>query len=105
MTEETKPGEKIESLYQEALSKAKNKAPRVDVITLSNACRDGAITARVMPAMNGFTVMLEPVNAPQAAVILVYPKANKVGHLMKALYVGNLENEEVLTRLRRLLFQ
>lgn len=87
---------RVAELWQETIGRAQmNMKQRIDVVTLAKNCRNGLFQIYITPAYNGFSVVVGNLS-------LVYTNPAKVGQLIKTLFSSNLDNEEVLARLRRL---
>lgn len=86
--------------YAEAMERADNEASRLDVVTVAQQCRRGAVSVHVSPTSNGFFVTLSGRDVNDD---FVFTRPEYVGQLMHALYNANLENAMVAKRLRRLM--
>jgi hypothetical protein len=84
--------------YEESLARAQAaQQTRADVVTIAKAVRGGSCEIFIKPVNNGFLVYV----GEYATVVTT--KANDVGLLVRALYSGDLDNEDILKRIRRLM--
>jgi len=84
--------------YEETLARAQAaQSTRADVITIAKAVREGNCELFIKPVNNGFLLYIGEF------ATVVATRANDVGLLVRALYSGDLDNEEILKRIRRLM--
>jgi hypothetical protein len=84
--------------YDEMMAGAKAEVQsRRDVVTIAQELRNGNIGLSVQPVSNGFIVSVGYDST------VVCTKANDVGLLIRTLYSSDLDNEQALKRLRRLM--
>ena len=83
--------------YEEMMGQAKMEASRRDVVSIAKDLRNGNMGLNVQPVSNGFIVSV----GYDSTVVCV--RANDVGLLIRTLYSSDLDNEQALRRLRRLM--
>ena len=71
-------------------------AKREDVVTVAKRLRNGEFGLQVICVQNGFIVYA-------GTQTIICTKANDVGLLVRTLYSGDLDNEKITKRLRRMM--
>jgi len=84
--------------YEESMRDVQEAvATRRDVVSIARDLRAGSQGINVQPVSNGFIVSIGYDST------VVCTKSTDVGLLIKTLYSSNLEKEDILKRLRRLM--